>query len=67
MNAHAVTVAVYALLLAGLVLAAAVARRRPDLVATVPDVVRSAGRTRAGQLVLLLAWWWLGWHFLLAG
>lgn len=66
MSSRAVTVAVYALLLAGLVVAGAVARRRPDLVATVPDVVRSAARTRAGQLLLLLVWWWLGWHFLLA-
>ncbi|MFC8503307.1 DUF6186 family protein [Pedococcus sp. NPDC057267] len=66
MSSRSATIAVYAVLLGGLLLATAVARRRPDLLAGVPDVVRSAARTRAGQLVLLLVWWWLGWHFLLA-
>jgi len=63
---RALTAAANVALLACLVVLAAVASRRPDLVPRVSDVVRKAARTRAGQLLLLLVWWWLGWHFLLA-
>ena len=66
MTSGALTAAGYAALTACLVVAALVAWLRPELVPRVSDVVRHAGRTRAGQLVLVLAWWWLGWHFLLA-
>jgi hypothetical protein len=62
----ALTVAGYAALLACLAAVALAARLRPALVPRASDVVRHAARTRAGQLVLVLVWWWLGWHFLLA-
>ncbi|MGO4340282.1 DUF6186 family protein [Pedococcus sp. 2YAF34] len=66
MTARALTATANVALLACLVVLAAVAQRRPDVVPRVSEVVREAARTRAGQLLLLLVWWWLGWHFLLA-
>ena len=66
MTSGALTAAGYAALTACLVVTALVSWQRPELVPRVSDVVRHAARTRAGQLVLVLVWWWLGWHFLLA-
>jgi hypothetical protein len=40
-----------------------VARLRPGLVPPLGAVVTWAMRRRSTQLALLLAWWWLGWHF----
>jgi hypothetical protein len=59
------TVAAYAGLALLLVAFELTSRRRPEAVASVTGMVRRACRTRAGQLFLVLAWWWLGWHFLL--
>ncbi|MGH8823041.1 MAG: DUF6186 family protein [Jiangellaceae bacterium] len=28
------------------------------------DVVDLLGARRAGRLLIVLVWWWLGWHFL---
>jgi hypothetical protein len=28
-------------------------------------LLQRAMRTRSAQLGILLAWWWLGWHFIL--
>lgn len=67
MRSGALTAAGYAALTACLAVVALVAWRWPGLVPRVSDVVQHAARTRAGQLVLVLMWWWLGWHFLLAG
>jgi hypothetical protein len=39
--------------------------RRPD--ATVPTVAEVMDRclhTKTGRVVILVTWWWLGWHFL---
>ncbi|MGZ4437450.1 MAG: DUF6186 family protein [Nocardioidaceae bacterium] len=35
-------------------------------VPTFGALVRLAMRSRSAQLGLVLTWWWLGWHFLLA-
>jgi len=65
-TSRALTAAGYLVLAGCLVAAALVGRQRPDVLPRVADVVRHVARTRAGQLVLLLVWWWLGWHFVLA-
>jgi hypothetical protein len=65
MTSRSVTIASYGALALLLVLAGVVARARPDSLATVTAVTRRVCRTRPGELCLLLAWWWLGWHFLL--
>jgi hypothetical protein len=39
--------------------------RRPDAaVPTVAEVVDRCLSTRTGRLLILVTWWWLGWHFL---
>jgi hypothetical protein len=65
MTSRSLTVLAYGALALCLVLVDTMARRRPETVATVAAVTRRVCRTRPGQLCLVLAWWWLGWHFLL--
>jgi hypothetical protein len=40
-----------------------VSRARADLAPRLGQVVTWAMRRRTTQVGLLLAWWWLGWHF----
>ena len=65
MSSRSMTIGAYAVLALMLVVTEVVARRQPRAATTVTDMVRRVCRTRSGQLTLVLAWWWLGWHFLL--
>ncbi|MFL6074612.1 MAG: DUF6186 family protein [Mycobacteriales bacterium] len=39
--------------------------RRPDAtVPTVAEVMDRCLRTKTGRVLILVTWWWLGWHFL---
>lgn len=40
------------------------ANRSPARIATFEDVVGAGMRRRSGRLLILLAWWWVGFHFL---
>lgn len=63
MTSYVVTVAAYLGVL-GLALAVeVVALATPRLCASFGQVVTWALRRRSTQLGLLLAWWWLGWHW----
>jgi hypothetical protein len=64
-SSHAVTEAGFAVVAAGLLALEVVARRAPGVVPTLSEVLCWAMRRRSTQLGLLLAWWWLGWHFIL--
>ena len=66
MTPRELTATGYAALAALLVVLEVVGLVRPQAVPSVSVVLRRVCRTRAGQLTVLLAWWWLGWHFLLA-
>jgi hypothetical protein len=57
------SITVYVTLSLALALLAVAARRRPDVVAPLGVALRRAAGSRAGQLLVLLVWWWLGWHF----
>lgn len=62
MTTRELTILVYAglgLALVALEVLARVGGRIP----TVAVLLRLALRHRSGQLGLVLAWWWLGWHF----
>ena len=65
MTARLVSIATYLALLVVLDGVEATARRTDAKVPTFADELRGAMRTRAGQFAVVLAWWWLGWHFLL--
>ena len=41
-----------------------VARRNPDRVAPVGDLMDRVMATRSARIGILLFWWWAGWHFL---
>lgn len=60
-----VTILVYASLVIALVWLQMLARRPGSSIPRLSDVLRWGMRRRDTQLALLLAWWWLGWHFLL--
>jgi hypothetical protein len=62
-SSRAITLAAYGAV--ALVAAATyvASRLRPDRVPSLGAVVTWAMRRRSTQLALLLAWWWLGWHF----
>lgn len=60
-----VTILVYASLVIALLWLQVLARRPDSSIPTLSDVLRWGMRRRDTQLALLLAWWWLGWHFLL--
>jgi hypothetical protein len=65
-TSRALTEAVYVLLALGLALTEVLARRDEEGLPTFAELVRGAMRSRSAQLGIVLAWWWLGWHFLLA-
>jgi hypothetical protein len=65
-SSYATTVAAYAGVLMLGVVAELAAMTRPRLWAGFGQVVTWALRRRCTQLGLLLAWWWLGWHWVTA-
>lgn len=54
----------YAVIGLALVLLVLLARRRPSAVASVSEMADAATRRRLGRVLVLIAWWWVGWHFL---
>jgi hypothetical protein len=61
-----VVVAVYLVIVAGMVLTEVVARSRPDRIAPVDDMLEKAMTSRAARIGIIAAWWWFGWHFIFA-
>lgn len=65
MSSRALTVLGYLVATAVLVLVEVSARRPASPVPSFAALLRRGMRTRSAQLGILLAWWWLGWHFIL--
>ena len=63
MTSRGVTLGLYAVLLAVTVTMFVVAWLRPAVLPRLGQVATWAMRRRTTQVGLLLAWWWLGWHF----
>lgn len=59
------TVLGYACLVVALIVLQGQSHRRDSSIPTFSMLLRWGMRRRDAQLALLLAWWWLGWHFLL--
>lgn len=66
MTGYGPTVATYAVLVGLLVLLEVAARCTALGVPTLRATLAWVMRHRAGQVAVLLVWWWLGWHFLAA-
>lgn len=60
-----VTGLVYLTIALALVLADVLGRRSGSSIPRFADLVRWTAGRRSAQFGLLLAWWWLGWHFVL--
>lgn len=65
MSSRVLTSLVYLAVALSLVATELVARRPRSSVPTSADLVRWVAHRRSAQIGLLLAWWWLGWHFVL--
>ena len=63
MTGRGITLGLYAVLLATTVAMFVVAWLRPATLPRLGRVVTWAMRRRTTQVGLILAWWWLGWHF----
>ncbi|MEN2738468.1 DUF6186 family protein [Microbacterium sp. X-17] len=59
------SIGVYALCGIGLVLSALIARRA-DPEATVAELFDRILSSRTTSIAVIVCWWWLGWHFLVA-
>ncbi len=65
MSARGLTIAGY-LLLSLVALGVEMSARRGGSVPAFGTLLRRAMGQRSAQLAILLVWWWVGWHFLLA-
>jgi hypothetical protein len=63
MNSHDITVTGFLVILAALIGAEIIARRRRTQVPTFAEVITRIMRTRTGRVGILVAWAWLGLHF----
>jgi hypothetical protein len=61
-----VVIAVYLVIVAGMVLTDVIARSRPDRIAPVDDMLEKAMISRTARIGIIAAWWWFGWHFIFA-
>ena len=50
--------------LGSLALLVLLSHRRPTAVARVSEMADAATRRRLGRVIVLVVWWWMGWHFL---
>jgi Family of unknown function (DUF6186) len=63
-STRTVLIAGYVLIAIALLTCQLAANRSTSRVAKIGDVVSATKRRRAGWVVLVLAWWWLGFHVL---
>jgi Family of unknown function (DUF6186) len=63
MTTRVITIAGFALVIAALVTLEAIGRRRASRVPTVGEWLGYLMRPRVGRALVLLGWWWLGWHY----
>ena len=64
---HALTVTVFALLGGGLLVLELIGRRPGARVPTVGRLLRAALHNRPALVLVVLTWWWFGWHFFVSG
>jgi hypothetical protein len=63
MSMHAVTILVFALLGVSLIGLELVARLPRTKIPTVSRLLTSGLGRRSVQVLVVLSWWWVGWHF----
>jgi hypothetical protein len=60
---RSLTVAGYLIVAAAAVGLDLAARRDGSRLANLGDVYSKLSARRGGRIVVMLSWWWLGWHF----
>ena len=65
MTSRIITMAIFGALFAALGVLDLMARYTRLGVPTVADVLRWTMRRRSAQIGIVMAWWWIGWHFLI--
>jgi hypothetical protein len=63
MSTRAVTIIGFAAVIAGLFLLEFLARRPGSRIPTLGGWLGYLMRPRIGRVLILLGWWWLGWHY----
>jgi len=61
-----ITACIYALAAVSLVAGDLVGRRHPEVVSDLRSLFASMMARRATRVAVVLAWAWIGWHFLVA-
>ena len=61
---RALTVGVFVIIGIALLVTEVLARYTTARVPTLSTLLRWAMRRRSAQIGLVMAWWWIGWHFL---
>ena len=64
---RALTISVFALLSSGPVELDLLGRRQGSKIPTAGRLLRSALRNRPALVLVVLGWWWFGWHFIVSG
>lgn len=63
MTTRVITIAGFALVIAAMVALEVVARRGNSRIPTAGQSLGYLMRPRLGRVLILLGWWWLGWHY----
>jgi hypothetical protein len=63
MTTHAITIGGFTLVIAAMIALEVIGRRRRSRIPTVGEWLGYLMRARAGRALILLGWWWLGWHY----
>jgi len=61
------TIGVFALLGAGLLTLELIGRRERAKIPSVGRLLRAALHNRPALVLVVLTWWWFGWHFFVSG
>lgn len=64
---HTLTVTVFALLGGCLLVLDLLGRRPGTRLPTIPKLLRVALHKRPALVLVVLTWWWFGWHFFVPG
>ncbi|MHB1172640.1 MAG: DUF6186 family protein [Lacisediminihabitans sp.] len=59
-----ITIAGYIVLVGSMISLELYARRKPDRVAPLDDMLAQVMAARTVRVGMIAAWWWFGWHFL---
>ena len=63
LSTRGVTIAGFVLVVAAILALEVLARRRGSRVPTIGEWLGYLMRPKIGRVLVLLGWWWLGWHY----